>query len=274
MDLRYVSDGFHLDRKDLFGREAPVPSWLSADSLPLFPIDTGDNSAGNGGNGYFAGSLIDSSYAAFEPLNMAQAGAHATAGAHQTNVGFFDQRRPRRREPAVTAATGMPQQAAVPACSDRSAPTPSRLETTAPAMAATATSRERWCMHLSRSLIPSTSPWRAFMAPRTPTSRIRFSSFRALSRLAAAAVTAATAMRRLAAARLSLVGVVARSPTPSSHPTTAASVPTPSSAGITRRQWRRWIFLWQPRSHVLRAVRPDQHRGGRIQFQRPCRSIE
>src|SRR5258706_5694655 len=90
MDLRYVSDGFPLDRKDLFGREAPI-SWLPTHSLPPFSIDTGDNSAGNGGNGYFAGTLIDSSYAAFEPLNMAQAGAHATASAHQTNVGLFDQ---------------------------------------------------------------------------------------------------------------------------------------------------------------------------------------
>jgi len=91
MDLRYVSDGFHLDRKDPFGRETPVPSWFPADSLSHFPIDTGGNSAGNGGNGYFAGSLIDSSYAAFEPLNVAQAGAHATALAHQTNIGYFDQ---------------------------------------------------------------------------------------------------------------------------------------------------------------------------------------
>jgi hypothetical protein len=92
MDLRYLSDGINLDRKDLHGRDAPVPSWLFAgSSLPLFSIDTGDNSAGNGGNGYFAGSLVDSSYAAFEPLNMAQAGAHATAVAHQTNIGYFDQ---------------------------------------------------------------------------------------------------------------------------------------------------------------------------------------
>jgi hypothetical protein len=59
--------------------------------LPLFSVDTGDNSAGNGGNGYFAGSLIDSSYATFEPFNMAQAGSHATAIAHQTNIGIFDQ---------------------------------------------------------------------------------------------------------------------------------------------------------------------------------------
>src|SRR6267154_60764 len=91
MDLRHVSDGFHLDRKDSFGREASVPPWFPACSLAHFAIDTGGNGAGNGGNGYFDGSLIDSSYAAFEPLNMAQAGAHATASAHQTNIGIFDQ---------------------------------------------------------------------------------------------------------------------------------------------------------------------------------------
>ena len=91
MDLRHVSDGFHLDRKDSFGREAPVSSWFAAGSLAHFAIDTGGNDAGNGGNGYFAGSLIDSSYAAFEPVNIAQAGAHAIASAHQTNIGIFDQ---------------------------------------------------------------------------------------------------------------------------------------------------------------------------------------
>ena len=91
MVLRYVSDGLHLDRKDLFGREAPIPWRPSTDSGPLFLVHTGDNSAGNGGDGYFAGSLIDKSYAAFGPLNMAQAGTHATANAHQTNIGIFDQ---------------------------------------------------------------------------------------------------------------------------------------------------------------------------------------
>src|SRR2546429_223499 len=89
MDLRYVSDGLHLDRKDLLGRDAPVPWWPSTDSGPLFLVHTGDNSAGNGGDGYFAGSLVDESYAAFGPLNMA--GTHATANAHQTNIGIFDQ---------------------------------------------------------------------------------------------------------------------------------------------------------------------------------------
>lgn len=92
MVLQYMSDANQLDRKDLYGRDVSIPSWLSAGSpLPLFSVETGDNSAGNGGNGYFAGSLIDSSYAAFEPFNIAQAGAHATATAHQTNIGIFDQ---------------------------------------------------------------------------------------------------------------------------------------------------------------------------------------
>lgn len=78
-----------MNRSDPFGREAPFPSWPPADSLPLF--DTGHNGAGNGGNGYFAGSLFDSSYAAFEPFNVAQAGADATADAQQANIGIFDQ---------------------------------------------------------------------------------------------------------------------------------------------------------------------------------------
>lgn len=89
MDLRYVADGFHLDRKGLSGREAPP--WLSTDSLPLFLIHSGDNSTGNGGDGYFGGSLVDSSYAAFEPVNIAQSGNHAAANSHQTNIGYFDQ---------------------------------------------------------------------------------------------------------------------------------------------------------------------------------------
>jgi hypothetical protein len=91
MDHRSVSEGVPFDRKDLFGHDAPGSWWLPRDSWSLFPIHTGDNSAGNGGNGYFAGSLIETSYAAFEPLNMARAGSHATADAHQTNIAYVDQ---------------------------------------------------------------------------------------------------------------------------------------------------------------------------------------
>ena len=91
MGVRSVSDGVHLGSKYPLGLDAPGSWWLSADSWPLFPTHTGDNSAGNGGNGYFAGSLIGKSYAAFEPLNVAQAGSHATADAYQTNIAYFDQ---------------------------------------------------------------------------------------------------------------------------------------------------------------------------------------
>ena len=91
MGVRSVSDGVHLGHKNLLGYDAPGSWWLSADSWPDFPTHTGDNSAGNGGNGYFAGSMIGKSYAAFEPLNVAQAGSHATADAYQTNIVYFDQ---------------------------------------------------------------------------------------------------------------------------------------------------------------------------------------
>jgi len=73
------------------GRQASIPSWFPTYSPPHFLTDTGGNSAGNGGNGHFVGSMIDSSYAAFEPLNIAQADGHATAGAYQANIGIFDQ---------------------------------------------------------------------------------------------------------------------------------------------------------------------------------------
>ena len=92
MGVRGLSDGVYLGGiKYPLGYDAPASWWLSADSWSLFPIHTGDNAAGNGGNGYFAGSLIGKSYAAFEPLNVAQAGSHATADAYQTNIAYFDQ---------------------------------------------------------------------------------------------------------------------------------------------------------------------------------------
>jgi hypothetical protein len=90
MNLRHVSSSPHLDLKDP-GRGGPALSWVPSPSVPFLPIDTGDNSAGGGGNGYFDGSLIDSPYAAFEPFNMAQAAGHATASAHQANAALFDQ---------------------------------------------------------------------------------------------------------------------------------------------------------------------------------------
>ena len=94
MELWSVLDrvpGVRLDHNNQSGHNAPGSWWLSGDSLPGFAAHTGDNSAGNGGNGHFAGSLIATSYAAFEPLNVAQAGSHATANAYQTNIVYLDQ---------------------------------------------------------------------------------------------------------------------------------------------------------------------------------------
>lgn len=55
-------------------------------------IATGSNAAGNGGNGYFAGSLIDVSVAIYAPINIAIAGPHSTAVADQVNNVHIDQR--------------------------------------------------------------------------------------------------------------------------------------------------------------------------------------
>ena len=83
--------GVSLDHNNLSGHNAPGSWGLSGDSWPGFAADTGNNSAGNGGNGHFSGSMIDTSYAAFEPLNVAHASSHATANAYQTNIVYLDQ---------------------------------------------------------------------------------------------------------------------------------------------------------------------------------------
>ncbi|WP_244635915.1 hypothetical protein [Bradyrhizobium huanghuaihaiense] len=54
-------------------------------------IATGSNSAGNGGNGYFSGSLVDVSVAIYAPINIAIAGPHSTAVADQVNNVHIDQ---------------------------------------------------------------------------------------------------------------------------------------------------------------------------------------
>src|SRR6185312_16335916 len=83
--------GVHLDHKSLSGHSAPV-SWLpSGNAWQGFAADTGHNSAGNGGNGYFSGSMTSTGYASFEPTNVAHAGSYGTAGAYQTNVVYLDQ---------------------------------------------------------------------------------------------------------------------------------------------------------------------------------------
>jgi hypothetical protein len=54
-------------------------------------IDTGHNSAGNGGDGTFFGSLVNAPVVIYMPINIAIAGYNSTADAHQTNDVSFDQ---------------------------------------------------------------------------------------------------------------------------------------------------------------------------------------
>ncbi len=54
-------------------------------------ISTGGNSAGSGGIGHFAGSIVDLNIAIYAPINIAVAGPDSTADAHQTNNVEFDQ---------------------------------------------------------------------------------------------------------------------------------------------------------------------------------------
>jgi hypothetical protein len=91
MEPPYMSGALSFDQTDPLGRGAPISSWLFAGSLPLFSARSGDNVAGNGGNGYFVGSLLDSSDAAFKPVNAAELGGSATADAHQTNTAYSNQ---------------------------------------------------------------------------------------------------------------------------------------------------------------------------------------
>jgi hypothetical protein len=54
-------------------------------------IATGANSSGSGGDGHFAGSLVDLNIAIYAPINIAVAGPHSTADAEQSNNVAFDQ---------------------------------------------------------------------------------------------------------------------------------------------------------------------------------------
>jgi hypothetical protein len=54
-------------------------------------IATGGNSAGNGGDGHFFGSLVDAPVVIYHPINIAIAGAGGTAEATQSNTVEIDQ---------------------------------------------------------------------------------------------------------------------------------------------------------------------------------------
>ena len=49
------------------------------------------NSAGTGGDGYSIGSSADIDVVVYAPVNIAVAGYHSTADAHQSNIATIDQ---------------------------------------------------------------------------------------------------------------------------------------------------------------------------------------
>ena len=99
MNLRSVPDSVPNDITYLLGQDVP-DWWYSPNSSPggnasafgsSGAIGTGDNSAGNGGDGYFSGAMVHAPVVIYNPINIAVAGSHATADAHQENIAYFDQ---------------------------------------------------------------------------------------------------------------------------------------------------------------------------------------
>ncbi|MFL5238304.1 MAG: hypothetical protein ACJ8EL_12010, partial [Rhizomicrobium sp.] len=92
MNFHQMSDGLRLHHQPHHGHDghgAPAPAWL--DSPRSSAIDTGDNSAGDGGSGFFSGMVVDAPFAMLSPLNAAYAGFHGWAEAHQSSMIQIDQ---------------------------------------------------------------------------------------------------------------------------------------------------------------------------------------
>jgi hypothetical protein len=92
MSFRSMSDGIRLHHQPHQGHDGHGTSaapWL--DSPQHAAIDTGDDSAGNGGNGFFSGAEVDAAVATFNPFNAAFTGFHGTANSHQSNMVQIDQ---------------------------------------------------------------------------------------------------------------------------------------------------------------------------------------
>src|ERR1700719_277173 len=87
MSFRHMWDGIRLHHQPHQGHDghgASAAPWL--DSPQHSAIDTGDNSAGDGGNGFFSGAEVDAAVPMFNPFNAAFADFHGTADAHQSNM--------------------------------------------------------------------------------------------------------------------------------------------------------------------------------------------
>jgi hypothetical protein len=94
MNFCKMSDGIRLHHQPHHhdgydGQGGRGAAWL--DSSPYSAIDTGDDSAGDGGYGSFVGAEMHAPVAIFNPLDAARAGIQSKADAHQSNVVDLDQ---------------------------------------------------------------------------------------------------------------------------------------------------------------------------------------
>jgi hypothetical protein len=85
MDFRQMSDGIYLNHTGHDGHEAPSLPSPAMNSFPPSMITTGDDSAGNGGDGSFYGGLVHASFVLYQPINIAISGDNSVSHADQTN---------------------------------------------------------------------------------------------------------------------------------------------------------------------------------------------
>jgi len=88
MDFRHLSDGIDLHSSH---HRPGAPALSSVDTSPHSLIDTGDDSAGNGGEGYFFGSLVNAPVVIYTPINIAIGSFNSTAEAVQWSTVQTDQ---------------------------------------------------------------------------------------------------------------------------------------------------------------------------------------
>ena len=92
MNFWQLSDGIRLHHQPYHGHDSnglTAPERL--DPAHHSTIDAGDDSAGDGGGGFFSGLVVNSPAAYVSPLDAAYASAHGRADADQTNSVQIDQ---------------------------------------------------------------------------------------------------------------------------------------------------------------------------------------
>ena len=92
MNFWELSDGIRLHHRPHHGHDGHgIHAPGRPDASLASTIDTGDDSAGDGGGGYFAGQAINAPAAFFSPFDTAHGAAHGHADAYQSNAVQIDQ---------------------------------------------------------------------------------------------------------------------------------------------------------------------------------------